>query len=121
MNRPEWARKVSTSLASTGFVVLIAGITYFAILVYSVHFGEGVARAAAYRELGMFLSGGLAWWQDGRVYGAIALLFSLISVLFCTHPLARITTPIAGAAYVVLHFWGNEVRGLLEAWARIGD
>jgi hypothetical protein len=41
------SRRVATALASVGFLVLMIGIMYFAILVLSVRFGEGEARVAA--------------------------------------------------------------------------
>jgi hypothetical protein len=104
-------------LASAAFVVLIVGVTYFGILVYASHFAEGAERAAAYRELGMFLSGQLEWYRDARVYGAVSLLLALASVLCGVHPLARITLPVAGAAYVVLQFFGDHIRDLLHRWA----
>jgi len=120
VKRRTTSRLVATTCASSAFLVLVIGITYFAILVYSVHYGEGEARATAFREIGLFLSGKLAWYQDARVYGAAALLFALISLLFGVHPLARITLPVAGIAYALLHLFQSEIQDLLTRWARSG-
>ena len=114
------ARAIATALASGGFLVLIIGVTYFAALALSIHWGGSPEdRAAAFRELGMFLSGSdeLGWYQDARVYGAVSLLLALLSILFGVHPLARITLPVAGLAYVVLHVFGDQIRDLLTRWA----
>lgn len=110
---------VASFFASLGFVVLIMGITYFAILVLSIRFGAEADRAAAYYELGYYLSGKLQWYRDARVYGLVALLCSLISILFGTHRLARITIPIAGACYLVLHVFHDEISSVISEWARL--
>ena len=114
------ARAVATALASGGFLVLIIGVTYFAALALSIHWGGPENRAVAFRELGMFLSGDLGWYADARVYGAVSLLLALVSILFGVHPLARITLPVAGLAYVVLqpYVLGDQIRELLTHWAR---
>jgi len=104
--------------AGLGFLVLIVGITYFAMAALSVRYGAAETRAAAYVQMGRFLSGQLEWYQNARVYGAVALLCALTSLLFGLSPLARITLPVAGACYVLLVFWGKEVGGLIESWAR---
>lgn len=114
------SRCFAALLASGAFLVLIAGISYFAILVFTVQATAGNERATAYREMGLFLNGQLEWYRDARVYGATALLLALISLLFGVHPLARITLPVAGAAYVVVHVYGEELRDLLARWALHG-
>ena len=91
------SRACCTALAAFGFVLLIVGVTYFAMLVLSVRYGGQGERASAYYELGKFLTGGLEWYKDARVYGAVALLSALVSLLFGVSPLARITLPVAGA------------------------
>jgi len=48
----------------------------------------------------------------------VSLLCALGSLLFGVSPLARITIPVAGASYVLLVFYGTEVGGLIEGWAR---
>jgi len=111
------SRKVAALLASAAFLVLIAGISYFAIIAFTVRTTSGPERATAYRELGLFLNGQLDWYRDARVYGAGALLLALLSLLFGVHPLARITLPVAGAAYVLLHLYGEQLRDLLARWA----
>jgi len=111
----------ASAFASLGFVILIVGITYFAILVLATHYGEQADRAAAYRELGLFLSGGLEWYRDGRVYGAVALLCALVSLLFGLSPLARITIPIAGICYATLYFCGDPIKDLIFRWAQSGS
>jgi len=111
-------RGVAALLASAGFVVLIVGVTYFAILVLATHFAAPEDRYAAFRELGLFLSGaGQPWFRDARVYGAVSLLLALASILFGPHPLARITLPVALLIYCVVHLYGNELRDLLLEWA----
>ncbi len=114
------SRRLAALLASAAFLVLIAGISYFAILVFTVQATAGPERATAYREMGLFLNGQLEWYRDARVYGAGALLLALISLLFGVHPLARITLPVAGAAYVVVHLYGEQLRDLLARWALQG-
>lgn len=114
------SRTLATLFASLGFLILIIGITYFAMLVVAIHFGEPATRAANYYELGYFLSGKLEWYKDARIYGAASLLSALISILFGVHPLARITLPISGASYVVLYFYGDQIREVFLRWARGG-
>jgi hypothetical protein len=111
------SRGLSTALASSGFVILIVGITYFALLVLSIRYDTPDGRASAYYELGQFLTGGLPWYQDARVYGAAALLCALVSLLFGVSPLARITIPIAGACYVTLLVFHKPIGDLLARWA----
>ena len=114
------ARQISTLFASLGFLLLVAAITYFALLVLSVHYGEDESRARAYRELGLYLSGGLEWYRDARILGAGSLLAGLISLLFGVHPFARITIPVAGLAYLTLHIFGDEIFTLIKEWALMG-
>jgi hypothetical protein len=102
------------------FFAAAVGITYFGMLVLSVRYGQQDQRAADYMKLGQFLNGELNWYQDARVYGAVALLFALVSLLFGLSPLARITIPVAGACYVLLVFSGDWIAGLIESWARQG-
>ena len=116
------ATKLAAALASIGFLVLIIGVTYFAILVFSARYGPEEQRFTAYRELGLFLSGETSeykwsWYKDARVYGAVSLLFGLASLLFGVHRLARITIPTAGLLYACLHIWGDQFRAVLERWA----
>lgn len=118
--RPAWARRTSRVLASGAFVLLIVGITYFAALVVYVRFGPAETRATAFVELGDFLSGRGEWFRDARTYGGGALLLALLSILFGVHPLARITLPIAGALFLILHLRGDEIRELLTELARRG-
>jgi hypothetical protein len=117
VNEPR-SRTLCSAFAGFGFLLMIVGITYFAMLVLSVRYGTTEARAASYVELGQFLSGQLEWYRNARVYGAVALLCGLTSLLFGVSPLARITLPVAGACYVLLVFWGKEVGELIESWAR---
>lgn len=120
MDTGKLARRTSRFLASAGFVVLVVGITYFASLVLTVQFGEPESRAAAYRELGLFLSGtGQPWYGDSRVYGLASLVLALLSVLLGPHPLARITIPIAGILYGVVYFFGDDLREIMSRWARM--
>ena len=114
------ARAISTTFASVAFLLLVAAITYFALLVMSVHYGGGESRARAYRELGLYLSGGLEWYRDARILGAGSLLAGLISLLFGVHPFARITIPVAGLAYLTLHIFGDEIFALIREWALMG-
>jgi len=118
MSRPSWSRRIAGNLASAGFVVLIVGITYFAMLVLAIQFAEQDERGAAYYELAMFLSGRLEWFKDARVYGAVSLLLSLLSLLFGVHRLARITIPVSGAIYATLHIWGDRIGGIITEWAK---
>ncbi len=112
------SRALCTAFAGFGFLLLIVGVTYFAMLVLSVHYGGQEARATAYYELGQFLSGGLEWYKDARVYGAVALLSALVSLLFGVIPLARMTIPVAGICYVVLVIYDEQVGKLIESWAK---
>ena len=114
------ARAIARTLASAAFVLLIVGITYFAILVLLTHYGGSQERAVAFVELADFLSGGGAWYRDARTYGGSALILAILSILFGVHPLARITLPISGAVFLVLQFYGEELRELLTIWARLG-
>ena len=118
MDTSKLARRVSRYCASAGFLILIVGLTYFGFLVLTVQFGEGEARAAAYRELGLFLSGKQAWYQDARVYGAISLVLALLSVLLGPHPLARITIPVSALIYSVALVFGDQLREVMSEWAR---
>ena len=63
------SRRIATLFASAGFLVMVVGVTYFAILVLTAHYGSEERRYTAFRELGMFLSGegNLAWYQDARL------------------------------------------------------
>jgi hypothetical protein len=115
----ERSRALSAFFASMAFVVLVTGITYFAILVLAIRFGEEQHRATAYYELGKFLSGDLPWYQNAPVYGAVSLLCALVSILFGVHRLARITLPVAGACYVVLHAFGPQIRDAIYRWADV--
>jgi hypothetical protein len=119
VKRGERSRGLASFLASLGFVVLITGITYFAILVLSIRFGEVEQRATAYYELGKFLSGQLEWYKDARVYGAVSLLCALTSILFGVHRLARITLPVAGACFLVLAVFGPQIRDAIYRWADV--
>jgi len=110
-------RSLCTLFASLGFLIMVVGITYFALLVASVHFGDAETTARAYRELGLFLSGKLEWYRDARVYGAGSLLCALVSLLFGVHPFARITIPVAGLAWLVLHLFGQEVFDAIRRFA----
>jgi hypothetical protein len=118
VSAPARSRALSTALASVGFVILIVGITYFALLVLAIRYDAPDARASAYYELGQFLTGGLPWYQNAQVYGATALLCALASLLFGVSPLARITIPIAGACYVTLFFFREPIMGALIRWAQ---
>jgi hypothetical protein len=114
------SRTLCTAFAALGFVLLIVGVTYFGALVLTVHYGPQGQRAAAYYELGQFLTGNLEWYKDARIYGAASLVCALTSLLFGVSPLARITIPIAGGCYVVLVFYGDRIAKLIESWARSG-
>lgn len=114
------SRRLCSAFAAVGFLVLIVGITYFAMLVVSVHYGQQEMRAAAYYELGQFLTGKLEWYKNARIYGTASLVLALTSLLFGMSPLARITIPIAGTCYVLLIFFGDRIAKLIETWARSG-
>ena len=116
-SRAHWSHEIATLFASLGFLVLVAAITYFALLVASVEFGEGEAQVRAYSELGEYLGGGLEWYRDARVLGAISLLAALVSLLFGVHPFARITIPVAALTYLTLHIFNEEIIALLQTWA----
>lgn len=104
-------------LAGSGFVVLVAGLTYFAILSYHVRYGPESHRAAAYREVGQFLNGELSWYQDARFYGTASLLLSLLSLLFGSHPLARITLVVSALVYLFYLFEYERIASLIRGWA----
>jgi hypothetical protein len=110
-------QSLCTLFASLGFLIMVVGITYFALLVASVHFGDLETTARAYRELGLYLSGKLTWYRDARVYGAGSLLCALLSLLFGVHPFARITIPVAGLAWLILHLFGNQVFEAIRRFA----
>jgi len=117
LRRQAIARSLCTLFASLGFLILVVGITYFALLVASVHFGDPDTTVRAYREIGLYLGGKLEWYRDARVYGASSLLCALISLLFGVHPFARITIPVAGLAYLVLHLFGQAVFEAIRNFA----
>lgn len=114
-------RTVAAILASLGFLILVVGVTYFAILVLAIRYSEvPEERFAATAELGQFLGSrdqDWAWYKDGRVYGGASLLFALTSILFGVHKLARITIVVSGLAYAALHIWGDAIREVLNRWA----
>jgi hypothetical protein len=114
------SRALCTTFAGIGFLLMIVGITYFAMLTISVRFGNQGERAAAYYELGQFLSGDMEWYKDARIYGALSLMAALTSLLFGVSPLARITIPVAGTCYVLLVFFGKHIADLIETWASRG-
>jgi hypothetical protein len=114
------SRRLCAAFAGLGFLLMIVGITYFAMLVLSVRFGDQGARAAAYYELGQFLTGEMEWYKDARIYGAVSLMAALTSLLFGMSPLARITIPVAGSCYILLVFLGKHVGKLIETWASSG-
>jgi hypothetical protein len=118
--KPPRSRALCASFAGLGFLLMIVGVTYFAMLVLSVRYGDQGTRAAAYYELGQFLTGEMEWYRDARVYGAMSLVAALTSLLFGVSPLARITIPVAGACYVVLVFLGGTVGRMIERWASGG-
>jgi hypothetical protein len=117
-------RTVAAILASLGFLILVVGVTYFAMLVLAVRYSEEPAeRFTAARELGLFLGTrdpDWAWYKDGRVYGGASLLLALISILFGVHKLARITIVVSGLAFAALQIWGDAIREVLTSWARGG-
>ena len=118
--RQSLARSLCTLFASFGFLILVVGITYFALLVASVHFGDKETTVRAYTELGSYLGGQLEWYRDARIYGAASLLCALVSLLFGVHPFARITIPVAGLAYLILHLFGDEVFAAIREFALRG-
>ena len=117
-------RSVAAILASLGFLILVVGVTYFAILVLATRYSDAPEeRFAAGRELGQFLGTRApewAWYKDARVYGGASLLFALTSILFGVHKLARITIVVSGLAFAVLQIWGDAIREVLTSWARGG-
>ena len=116
---PRRPRALATWFASLGFLILTIGIAYFAILVLAIQFAETSAdRATHYYELAKYLSGRLEWYLDARVYGAASLLSALISVLFGLHPLARVTIPVAGLCYAVLHLFSETIWEMITSWAQ---
>lgn len=115
--RARWAPDTAMLFASLGFLVLVAAITYFALLVASVEFGTGADQVRAYSELGEYLGGGLEWYRDARVLATISLLSALISLLFGVHPFARITIPVAGLTYLTLHLFNDQIIALIQNWA----
>jgi len=114
-------RTVAAVLASLGFLILVVGVTYFAILVLTMRYSEEPElRFTAGRELGQFLGTQdpeWAWYKDARVYGGASLLFALTSILFGVHKLARITIVVSGLVYALLHIWGDAIREALNSWA----
>jgi len=119
VRRPR-SRTLCTTFAALGFVLMIVGITYFAMLAISTRYGGREERATAYYELGQFLSGKMEWYKNAHVYGALALVAALTSLLFGVSPLARITIPVAGVCYVLLIFYDDQIGKLIESWARTG-
>ena len=116
---PRRPRALATWFASLGFLILTIGISYFAILVLAIQFAEsGEERAAHYWELAKYLSGRLEWYLDARIYGAASLLSALVSVLFGLHPLARVTIPVAGICYAVLHLFSETIWEMITSWAK---
>ena len=117
--RPRGAlsRGIARGLGGAAFLVLVVGVTYFAILVVTVRFGADAQRAAAFRELGQYLTGGLAWYQDARIYGAGALVLALLSILFGVAPLGRITLLVSGSIYVTFLLFGDRIADALRRWA----
>lgn len=116
-DRGRAARAIAMALGSAAFVVLIAGVTYFAILVLAARFGSEPARAEGFHTLSLYLNGGLAWYQDARVYGAASLLLALASFLFGVHPLARISLVVSGLIYLNFLVFGDTLRHVLAEWA----
>ncbi|MFQ5878529.1 MAG: hypothetical protein ACE5JH_12755, partial [Acidobacteriota bacterium] len=95
-------------------------MTYFAILVLTVRFGGEAERAAAFRELGQFLSGQLPWYQDARVYGAVSLLLALLAILLGSHSLARITLVVAGGLELLVLLAPEQISVTLLQWMNVG-
>ncbi|MGQ0615211.1 MAG: hypothetical protein ACT4PV_15870 [Planctomycetaceae bacterium] len=112
-----FSRGLAQALAGAAFLILVVGVTYFAILVIAVRYGEEARRAAAFHELGQFLTGGLAWYQDARIYGASSLVLALVSILFGVAPLARITLLVSGSIYVTFLLFGEQITEALRLWA----
>ncbi|MEM8885458.1 MAG: hypothetical protein AAGD14_15440 [Planctomycetota bacterium] len=115
--RAALAHSICTFFASVGFLLLVVAITYFALLVASVHFGDQEMTSRAYRELGLYLGGELEWYRDARVLSSVSLLCGLVSLLFGVHPFARVTVPIAIIIYVILHFFGGPVIEAIREFA----
>ena len=106
-----------TLFACVGFLLLVIGLTYFALLAASVALGDAEMQARAYRELGFYLGGELEWFRDARLYGGGSLLAALVSVLLGRHPFARITIPVAAILYVVLYFFDDTILEVVKSWA----
>ncbi|MCZ6785896.1 MAG: hypothetical protein O7E54_01900 [Planctomycetota bacterium] len=103
------SRRLARIFASAGFVVLVVGLTYFGALVLTIAFGGSEMKAAALREVGLFLTGKEGWLQDARVYGALSLVLALLSLFFGNHPLARITLVASGLVYLTFLLAGEEI------------
>ena len=88
------------------------------MLVLELRFGSAEYRVAALRDIGLFLSGQQAWYQDATFYGVTSLLLALVSLLFGNHRLARITVCVSGAVYLALLFARDGITDLLLQWAR---
>ena len=112
------ARNLARAFASAAFLVLVVGSSYFTMLVMDLRFGSDAARVAALREIGLFLSGQLAWYQDATFYGVASLLLALVSLLFGNHRLARITVVVSGVVYLTLLLARDGITDLLLQWAR---
>ncbi len=112
------SRRLARFFASAGFVVLIVGLTYFGALVLTIAFGGGEMKAAALREVGLFLTGKEGVLQDARVYGALSLVLALLSLLFGNHPLARITVVASGLVYLTFLLAGEEITAWIVAIAQ---
>jgi len=106
------SRNLARVFASAAFLILIIGSSYFMMLVLELRFGSDEYRVAALRDIGLFLSGQHAWYQDATFYGVTSLLLALVSLLFGNHRLARITVCVSGAVYLAL------LTDLLLQWAR---
>ncbi len=112
------SRRLARFFASAGFVVLVVGLTYFGALVLTIAFGGGEMKAAALREVGLFLTGKEGVLQDARVYGALSLVLALLSLLFGNHPLARITVVASGLVYLTFLLAGEEITAWIVAIAQ---
>ena len=112
------SRRLARFFASAGFVVLVVGLTYFGALVLTIAFGGREMKAAALREVGLFLTGKEGLLQDARVYGALSLVLALLSLLFGNHPLARITVVASGLVYLTFLLAGEEITAWIVAIAQ---
>ena len=119
---PARQRALAATLASVAFLVLIIGITYFVILLFTARYGDDANRATALWELGQFLTGDMPWYQNtiagtgmprAIVYCAASLLLALCAILAGSHSLARITLLVSGALTVVLVLWPHELPALI--------